>query len=122
MAERRSSIKKQRALGFAVGGIVGLPINVLLDVLGGRERARLGELRGGLSLGAGGLVDAGDDLFGQDLFGDQCVLKEVQRILGGLVLFDFLLVAIGVVRVGDGVAAVTVGADLEDAREVLVAG
>ena len=50
-------IEEEPAFGFSLARVVGLPIDVLLEVGDGREGARLGEFGRGLGLGAGLGVD-----------------------------------------------------------------
>ena len=47
------SVEEQAAFGFALGGMIGLPVNVLLDVVGSGEGAGFGEVGGQIGLGVG---------------------------------------------------------------------
>src|ERR1017187_9557478 len=87
-----------------------------------RERARLREFGGSLRLGAGLRVDPPDEGLVQDLVGDKHVLEDLDRVLGTTVLLDLGLVAVRLVGVGDGVAPVAVGAQLDEGRLALVPG
>ncbi len=107
---------------FAVGGVVHFPINVLLDVFDGGEGAGFSELRRSLGLGAGGFVDLGDEFFVEHAFFEEGGLENHDGILGAFVVFDFFFLAVSGVGVGDGVAAVAVGADFENAGFALFVG
>jgi hypothetical protein len=118
----RRSVEEDAALGSAFFGIIGLPIDVLLDVVGGGEGAGFGEVGGEIGLGLGFGVDLLDEGFGENAFGEKRLLEELDGILGIAVFLDLLAGAVGLVGVGDGVAAVTVGVDLDDGGLVFFAG
>src|SRR5674476_1146542 len=109
------SVKEEAAFGFAFSGIVRLPINILLDIIDRRKRTGLREVRGGIRLRAGLLVDLRDDRVGQHALGDELVLEKLDRVLRAAILLDFGFAAIGVVGIGDGMAAIAVGIDLDGA-------
>src|SRR4051812_34706721 len=96
LATRYWLFKEEPALGFPLGGIVGLPVNIRLDVGGGRVGARLGELGGGVGLGARFLVDLRGGRFGEHALGEERFLEKLDRILRVPILLDLGLGAVGV--------------------------
>src|SRR5512142_3471249 len=67
-------------------------------------------------------VDLFDLCVGEDLFGLKRLLEERDRVFGILVILNLAPGAVGLVRVGDGVAAVTIGIDFHDAGLGFFAG
>ena len=115
-------VEEEPAARRALGRIVGLPVDVLLEVRCGREGARVGEVGRDVGL----LAHLGVDLLGQggvhDALGDDRVLEDLDRVLGPAVLLDLRLGAVGVVGVRDGMAPVPVRVDLDDRGPALLAG
>src|SRR5690606_17185938 len=102
--------------------LVGFPIDVLLDILGGGEGGCLGEFHGALGLGSGGAFDLLDERLGEDLFVQELALENLDRILRVAVVLDLFPVPVGFVRIGDGVAAVAIGIDLDNGGFGLLTG
>src|SRR5205807_895111 len=121
LTTRYGLVEKEASFGFPFGGIVGFPVNIFLDVVRGRERTRFGEVGRAVRFLARGGVDFLDRRFVEHAFRDQRLLENLDRILRAPVFFDFLFAAIGVVGIGDGVAAITIGVDLDCARTRLFA-
>ena len=98
--------------------MVGLPVDIFLNIVRGGVGARLGEIGGMVGFRAGLKIDFFDRGLIENPFFDQLLLKNLNGILGFSVFFDLLLAAVSVIRIGDGVAAVAVGVDFDGARLV----
>src|ERR1700753_2827143 len=94
------SVEEKPTLGFALGRIVDLPINIFLEIVGGREWTRLGKLSRLIGLGARVGVDLLGGGFGEHAFVEQHFLKKINRILRALIIFDLGAGAVGLVRIG----------------------
>ena len=93
-----------------------------MDVFGRGVGARVREVGRGFGFGAGCFVDFFGGLGRENAFGDERGLEDLDRVFGATVVFDLGLSAVSIIRIGDGVAAVTVGADLDNGGFAFLAG
>jgi hypothetical protein len=115
-ATRVRQVKEQPALRFAFGRMVGLPVDVVLDILDGREGAGLGENSAASSASARASASIASAVASSSTPSARSFCwKSWIGILGAAVLLDLLLGTVGVVRVGDRVAAVAIGVDFDRA-------
>ena len=110
-----------RAAGFGLA--IDFEIDVLEDVRVGRAAAipRRKSTLASASAFASSLKRL-ELLLGQDFLRDELALEELDGIVLGLVFLDLLggAVAALVLRVGDGVAVVAIGVELDDRRLRLI--
>lgn len=98
-------------------------VNVLKQLRGRGEGGLIREANGLAGLFFGGLVDFFDLIDGEDLFFEENLLPDVDRILTFLIVANFFFRAIPlVIGICDGVAVVAVGKDLEDRGAAFVVG
>src|SRR5690606_38695232 len=99
------------------GVVVDLPIDVVKNFGLVGEVGFVSELGSGGRFVSGFFVDRFEVVFGDDLFFDQRLLPEVDRVVLGHVFLDLFLgpILFGV-RIGDGVTFVSIGHDLEQGR------
>src|ERR1043165_6386375 len=90
---RRAGIllEEKPAFGFSLRRIVGLPINILLNVIDGWIGTGFGKIRGMIRLSSCCLIDLGDGGVTQNALGNQQSLENLELILRPTVFFNLVL-------------------------------